>query len=126
MDRDTELQRLEQFVEKLLLNFAELKDEKKSLLKKLKERDALIAELEGNISSKDSERTEISMRVGKLVEQIEDWELGLDEESDDDTSNEIEVTYDEETVDPVEGDEAAQDEEGRVQHNLFSMSGSGE
>lgn len=126
MDRDTELQRLEQFVEKLLLNFAELKDEKKALLKKLKERDALIAELEGNISSKDSERTEISMRVGKLVEQIEDWELGLDEETDDGISDEIEATYDEEVADSVEGDEAAQDEEGRVQHNLFSMSGSGE
>lgn len=110
MDRDTELQRLEEFVEKLLLSFAELKDEKKALLNKLKQRDTLIAELEGNISSKDSERSEISLRVGKLVEQIEDWELGLDD-------------GEEETVENVDGEEAVTDEEGRVQHNLFPVSG---
>lgn len=116
MDRDTELQRLEQFVEKLLLNFAELKDQKKDLLSKLKDRDtsiveleanivdleANIAELEGDITSKDSERTEISHRVNKLVEQIEDWEIGLDE-------------------DVVEGEE-----QGQVQPDDFSTSGSGQ
>ncbi|BHH84153.1 hypothetical protein [Desulforhopalus sp. 52FAK] len=110
MDRDTELQRLEQFVEKLLLSFAELKEEKKALLHKLKQKDTLIAELEGNISSKDSERSEISLRVGKLVEQIEDWELGLEE-------------GEEETVENVDGGEVTTDDEGRVQHNLFSVSG---
>jgi len=109
MHKDTELQRLEQFVEKLLLSFAELKDEKKALTTKLKQQDALIAELEGNISSKDNERSEISLRVGKLVEQIEDWELGLDD--------------DEESTDGIDVEEAATDEEGRVQHNLFSVSG---
>jgi len=106
MDRDTELQRLEQFVEKLLLSFAELKDEKKALLTQLAQRDSLIAELEGNISSKDTERTEISLRVGKLVEQIEDWELGLDD-----------------VEESTDGNDTATDEDGRVQHNLFSGSG---
>jgi chromosome segregation ATPase len=123
MDRDTELQRLEQFVEKLLLSFAELKEEKKQLLNKLKDRDDSIAdlngnvaelesnieELEGNISSKDNERTEISLRVGKLVEQIEDWELGLDDEVVEEATNE-------------DSDEDASEDDGRVQHNLFSNS----
>ena len=113
MDKDTELQRLEQFVEKLLLNFAELKEEKNKLLKKLKDRDASIAELEGNISTKDSERTEISLRVGKLVEQIEDWELGLDEDEEEVDNNRNNV------------EDASNDEE-RVQQNLFSNSGSNE
>lgn len=126
MDRDTELQRLEQFVEKLLLSFAELKEEKKQLLGKLSDRDASIvdlndnvaelesniAELEGNISSKDNERTEISLRVGKLVEQIEDWELGLDDE--------VEEAADDDS------DEDAGEDEGRVQHSLFSNSGTNE
>ena len=116
MERDTELQRLEQFVEKLLLNFAELKEEKKNLLNTLKDRDALIAELEGNITSKDSERTEISLRVGKLVEQIEDWELGLD-----DAEGETSIQEDGSLEDG-----AGAEDEGRVQHNLFSTSGSGE
>jgi chromosome segregation ATPase len=121
MDRDTELLRLEQFVEKLLLNFAELKEEKKKLLTKLKERDTLIADLEGNISSKDSERSEISLRVGKLVEQIEDWEIGLD----DDEEIYEESLEDEAAVD-TSAEEAGAEEDGRVQHNLFSVSGSGE
>lgn len=127
MDRDTELLRLEQFVEKLLLSFAELKEEKKQLLSKLKDRDGSIvdlkenieelesniAELEGNISSKDNERTEISLRVGKLVEQIEDWELGLDDDVED-------------VVASDDSDEATAEDEGRVQHNLFSTSGTNE
>jgi predicted nuclease with TOPRIM domain len=127
MDRDTELLRLEQFVEKLLLSFAELKEEKKQLLSKLEDRDGSIvdlkdnikelesniAELEGNISSKDNERTEISLRVGKLVEQIEDWELGLDDDVED-------------VVASDDIDEATVEEEGRVQHNLFSTSGTNE
>ena len=126
MDRDNELQRLEEFVEKLLLSFAELKEEKKQLLNKLSDRDGSIvdlkdnitelesniAELEGNITSKDSERTEISLRVGKLVEQIEDWELGLDDEEEVATSD--------------ESDEDASEDEGRVQHDLFSTSGNNE
>jgi chromosome segregation ATPase len=123
MDRDTELQRLEQFVEKLLLSFAELKEERKQLLSKLSNRDGSIvdlkdnitelesniAELEGNISSKDNERTEISLRVGKLVEQIEDWELGLDDEVEDVAASD-------------DSDEDTGEDEGRVQHNLFSNS----
>lgn len=118
MDRDTELQRLEQFVDKLLASFAELKEEKKILLKKVKDRDAQIVELQNNLASKDSERSEISMRVGKLVEQIEDWELALedDESAEDDSGEEGEAAED--------GEEEV--EEGRVQHNLFSMSGPGE
>ena len=51
MDKVTELQRLEQFVEKLLISFAELKEEKKKLLKTLKDKNALIVELEGKIST---------------------------------------------------------------------------
>lgn len=115
MDRDTELQRLEQFVDKLLASFAELKEEKKILLKKVKDRDDQIAELQSSLASKDSERSEISMRVGKLVEQIEDWELALENDETDD----VEFADDAES----EEDGAQEVEEGRVQHNLFSMSG---
>lgn len=125
MDKGTELQRLEQFVEKLLISFAELKEEKKNLLKTLKDKNTLIVELEGKISTKDSERTEISQRVGKLVEQIEDWELGLDEDEEDLDSVDVETDFDEDASDVVE-DAAETTEAGRLQHNLFSVSGSKE
>ncbi|PHR30441.1 MAG: hypothetical protein COA36_00050 [Desulfotalea sp.] len=96
MDKDTELKRLEQFVEKLLLSFAELKEERKRLLGVINERDAQIAELEGDITSKDSERSEISLRVGRLVEQIEDWEFDLD---DDDSLSDVGASLKESAAD---------------------------
>lgn len=123
MSKDTELQRLEQFVEKLLAKFEELKKDKKQLLQDLSERDALIAGLQGDISSKDSERSEISARVNKLVDQIEEWELSLDETEA--TSEPVDEEEDEDEDNSEEEVEAGLDEgeeEGRVQHNLFSMS----
>jgi hypothetical protein len=117
MSKDSELLRLEQFVEKLLVKYTELKKVKEQLVVDLGERDAQIGSLQGNISTKDTERDEISVRVNKLVDQIEEWELSLDEEDieDDDSSDEEPVEEEE----PEDGEE-----ERRVQHNLFSMSDS--
>ena len=81
MGQDSELRRLEQFVEKLLVRFSELRAEQARLLKELAEREQLIDELRTNISSKEIERSEISQRVNRIVEQIEEWEMGLDEGS---------------------------------------------
>ena len=80
MSQDSELLRLERFVEKMLVNFSELRAEKSSLLKQLRERDLEIEALRSNVSAQEMERGEISQRVGKLVEQIEEWENSLDEE----------------------------------------------
>ncbi len=119
MSDNTELQRLEKFVEKLLAKFAELKDEKNKLVQVLSERDALIHELQGDISTKNSERTEISERVNNMVDQIELWEMSLEE----DEAEGAEVAPDEQNS---EGDYSAEDgageseDEGRAQHNLFS------
>lgn len=131
MNKDAELQRLEQFVEKLLAKFSELKDQKAQLEKELSERNALIAELQNNISNKDEERVEISTRVNKIVGQIEAWELALDEEADepaeevvaqdDDAAGDDVADVDAE-VEEEELQEEVEGEEGRVQHNLFSMS----
>ncbi len=123
MDRESELQRLEKFVEKILTRFTALKAEKTQLEQDVFERDMLIEELRDTIASKVTERNEISDRVNKIVDQIEDWELNLDEseavvvdgsaegeDSDDDSQQE----------DGAEIDE----EEKRVQHDLFSMTGS--
>lgn len=130
MSKDTELQRLEQFVEKLLGKYEELKNEKNQLIADLGERDSLIAQLEDKISNKNSEREQISVRVNKLVDQIEEWEMSLDEESGDASESEedasdLEASADDDdtTEDGEEEDGDAQvEEEGRVQHNLFSMS----
>ena len=82
MEQESELQRLEKFVEKILTRFSQLKVEKEQLEQEVFERDLLIEELRENISSKVTERNEISERVNKIVDQIEDWELNLGQGED--------------------------------------------
>ncbi len=118
MAQETELQKLERFVEKLLEKFSALKAQHKQLQLELGEKEEQVLRLEGDISTNDTERTEISQRVNKLVDQIEEWEMSLDDVDAESLSNEEDNDYDDEG-EPV-------DEEGRVQHNLFSMSGSEE
>ena len=129
MDRESELQRLEKFVEKILARFSALKAEKMQLDQDLAARNQLIEELQGTIASKVTERNEISERVNKIVDQIEDWELTLDETAMEDDS--IDAAIDDEDTDEdyahAEEKEAAaamDEDEKRVQHDLFSMAGS--
>ena len=129
MEQQSELQRLEKFVEKILTRFFALKVEKAQLEQDVFERDLLIEELRDSISSKVTERNEISERVNKIVDQIEDWELNLeqDEEVVTNTSS-ASHDLDEEgaLVDGQEAEDRSDEEERRVQHDLFSMSGSKE
>ena len=127
MSQDNELRRLEQFVEKLLGRFTELRAEKAKLLQELRERELQIEDLHSNLSSKDIERSEISQRVNKIVEQIEEWEMNLEENAtviatESEAAEEIEVV-DEEDAAPVKQmvTEQRNEEEGRVQQNLFSL-----
>lgn len=117
MAQDNELQRLEKFVEKLLTNFSELKAEKARVEQKLFDTELKVEELQGDISSKNVERTEISERVNKIADQIAEWEQSLDDETGEDSDEE------DEDADEEPEDEASGEEEGRVQHNLFSMDG---
>jgi len=127
MEQDNELQRLEQFVENLLTRFSELRTEKANLLRDVRERDEIISGLRENVSSKDVERTEISLRVNKIVEQIEEWEQNLDDSEFDDASSvsetsDIEAADDSEAFSMGESEtgEDSDDEDGKGQQNLFS------
>lgn len=132
MSHESELRRLEQFVEKLLAGFTELRAEKARLLEELGERELQIEELRANLSSKEIERSEISQRVSKIVEQIEEWETGLTDDAVDVTEPEAveEIVVSEEDEVPLDSDlsqerraasERRGEEEGRVQQNLFSI-----
>jgi chromosome segregation ATPase len=126
MSQESELQRLERFVEKLLTSFSELRAEKASLLQQLGERDRQIEDLRNNVSVQEMERGEISQRVGKLVTQIEEWENSLDEAAaavPESPSIEESILDEYDVQEEIEEDEAEirGEEEGRVQHNLFSM-----
>ncbi len=129
MEQESELQRLEKFVEKILTRFSALKAEKEQLDQELFERDLLIEELRENISSKTTERSEISERVNKIVDQIEEWELNLENAGAVTTAPEpsaSDADNDQTRMNSQESENRSEEEEKRVQHALFTMDGSKE
>ena len=134
MGQESELQRLERFVAKLLTNFSELRAEKAILVQQLDERNQQIEELQNRLATEEAERGEIGQRVGKLVEQIEEWEKSLDQRAEaaeppapaENFSEAEESELDEYEVQEEIEELAAHsrgEEEVRVQHNLFSLTG---
>ena len=126
MEQDSELKRLEKFVENLLARFTELRTEKAVLLQDILDRDEIIEELRESISSKDSEQSEVTLRVGKIVDQIEEWEQSLEhnetETSLEEEESEVETASGEEDLPVEEGDgDEALGEDGKGQQNLFSI-----
>ena len=129
MEQESELQRLEKFVEKILTRFSLLKAEKGQLEQEVFERDLLIEELRENISSKVTERNEISERVNKIVDQIEDWEQNLEPGANvnaTESSAAVDQSRDEGLSDEQDTEAGSDEEERRMQHDLFSLSGSKE
>jgi hypothetical protein len=129
MEQESELQRLEKFVEKILTRFSLLKAEKGQLEQEVFERDLLIEELRENISSKVTERNEISERVNKIVDQIEDWEQNLEQGSNVNTTESsvaLDQSKDEGLSDEPDTEDGRDEEERRMQQDLFSISGSKE
>jgi hypothetical protein len=127
MEQESELQRLEKFVEKILTRFSLLKAEKGQLEQEVFERDLLIEELRENISSKVTERKEISERVNKIVDQIEDWEQNLEQGANvnaTESSAALDQSRDEGLSDEQDTEGGSDEEERRMQQDLFSLSGS--
>ena len=74
MEGNTELARLEQFVDKLLVKYNELKDEYHTVKATLQERDNECADLKEQIADLSSERSHVGERVAGLIGRIEQWE----------------------------------------------------
>ena len=74
MDNNTELVRLEEFVDKLLVKYNQLKSDYFTLQETLRERDAECADLKNTVANLSSERTEVGSRVAGLLDRIEQWE----------------------------------------------------
>jgi len=84
MESNAELARLEQFVDKLLTKYRELKEEYHALQATLQEREGECAELKENLADLSSERTVVGERVAGLIGRIEQWETEQDIPSDED------------------------------------------
>jgi len=74
MENNAELTRLEEFVDKLLSKYNQLKTEYHALQETLRERDAECGELKNNVFQLSTERTEVGNRVTGLLDRIEQWE----------------------------------------------------
>lgn len=98
MESNAELVRLEEFVDKLLTKYNDLKAEYHALTKTLQERDNECADLKGQVAELSSERSIVGDRVAGLIDRIEQWES--------------------EQVDPAEEEEQQQDQ-GGMQASLF-------
>lgn len=74
MENNAELVRLEEFVDKLLAKYNQLKTDYHALQDTLRERDTECAELKNNIFNLSTERAEVGNRVSGLIGRIEQWE----------------------------------------------------
>ena len=100
MENNAELVRLEQFVDSLLEKYKQLKQSYIALEATLAQRDLECEKLKETVEELRSERTVVGDRVAGLLDKIEQWEVGLDAET--------------------EGEISGEDDLGGVQGNLFS------
>ena len=74
MEQGAELVRLEEFVDKLLSKYNQLKSEYASLQETVRQREAECAELKNKVFALSAERTDVGNKVAGLLGRIEQWE----------------------------------------------------
>ena len=79
MEHNTEIVRLEQFVDNLLGKYKKLKEMFHTLEVKLEVRDRECEKLTETIDELRGERSEVGSRVASLLGRIEQWELELED-----------------------------------------------
>ncbi len=87
MGSDNELIRLEQYIERLLSGYAELKKEKQNIETRLVELQTENEKYKQELDSLDSDRGLMRDRVNSLIGQIEQWEKELEEKEGSDKSS---------------------------------------
>lgn len=74
MENNTELVRLEQFVDNLLARHKKLQESYQSLEERYEEKSAECEKMKSTIAELRSERSEVGARVAGLLDRIEQWE----------------------------------------------------
>lgn len=74
MENNTELVRLEQFVDNLLTRHKKLRESYHSLEVRYEEKNAECEKMKNTIAELRSERSEVGSRVAGLLDRIEQWE----------------------------------------------------
>ena len=82
MVHEDELGKLEQFVERLIDNYNELKTENSSLKERLEKIEQQNMQNQELVNTLQSDRTVMHERVTGMISRIEDWEKSLDTADD--------------------------------------------
>ena len=121
MGSESELIRLEKYIERLLKGYTALKAEKQQVEQNLQKQKTETDKLQKELNSLDSERGSIRDRVNSLIGQIEQWESEVGEESGEGDSDDDSEEADPEEDDLPEPEEMSEEERGGgVQKKLFS------
>ncbi len=122
MSQNTEFDRLEKFVSKLLNKYDKLREKNTELQTLLHQREEEIGILKNEINNADSERGDLSNRVKGLIEQIEEWESALEESQESAKTKKIaESSDDVEEIDNEDESEVSDEKESNLQQNLFNV-----
>ena len=78
MENNSELVRLEEFVDNLLVKFKHLQETCSTLEIALEERNAECEKLKNTIAELRNERTEVGEKVAGLIGRIEQWETEVE------------------------------------------------
>lgn len=81
MEDNAEFVRLEQFVDKLLVKYEKLQEMYGALEANLGERNTECVKLKEQLAELRSERTQVGKKVSGLIDRIEEWEAGIDDDA---------------------------------------------
>jgi chromosome segregation ATPase len=121
MDQESEFERLERYVSKLLAQYDRLLEENSTLVKTIEQKDEEIHELRNQINSADTERGDISIRIKALIDQIEEWESTISNTESVPVQAEVSKEEQPEEVEAVDTVEEEADQEKKLQQNLFNV-----
>lgn len=84
MENNSELVRLEQFVDNLLARHKKLQESYQSLEERYEEKNGECERMKNTIAELRSERSEVGARVAGLLDRIEQWELEQKSDAEED------------------------------------------
>ncbi len=123
MEQESEIKRLEEFVERLLAGYTGLKAEIKQLKQTLESQKYENETLIQKVEEMASERGDLGSRVSALIDRIEVWESELETaDFDEDQPEDLTEESDQKPKksDKHAGEQSSSDSSGGVQGSLFT------
>ena len=123
MEHESEIKRLEEFVERLLTGYTGLKAEIKQLKQTIELHKSENEKLIEKVEEMASERGDLGGRVSALIDRIEAWESELETtDFDEDQPADLAEGFDQKPTkaDKHAAEQASNDSSGKVQGSLFT------